>query len=628
VKEIILPVGLVAVIGCMLLPLPSFAVDCLLVVNLIFSVLLVVSTLYLSEPVKLSSLPTILLLATLYRLALNISTTRRILGVGDAGEMIEMFGSLLMQGEMFVGLVVFLVLTLVQFIVIAKGSERVAEVSARFTLDALPGKQMSIDADVRSGLLGVEEAKKKRDELQIESRFYGALDGAMKFVKGDAIAGIIITGVNILGGLAVGLAVKGMSLDIALQKYTLLTLGDGLLSQVPALLNSLAAGLVVTRVASSESSSLANEVLDQLVSTRPALFLSGFVALVLACVGVATIPFLLIGGTFFLLGFLSSPGDTESNISEENIFNPKIPSLVKIELPMESNIRSESPAVIQKAFAEVLQKFYEEHGLLFTPPELVLSEELTNSFQLSFRGMPSDQGCPWSDAAQESPEQALREVCSEYEALLNSYRVECIDDIFTRRLLDHLEEHAPELVTNTIPGVISLTQLTRILRLLVADGISIRNIDLILQAVAENAVRASEEKFLLEEVRIALKHTITAQVRTVQEGAEGATVAVVRIDPMLDMWLTECAQNQSVLTPEFLLKLEQDFSLAEDENPKPVVLTSRGSRAILQQCLQMRGVSLRVVAEEELLQRVTFIHKGYVKLSEEEANTLYGKLAA
>ncbi|MCI5065287.1 flagellar biosynthesis protein FlhA [bacterium] len=627
-KEIILPVGLVAVIGCMLLPLPSFAVDCLLVVNLIFSVLLVVSTLYLSEPVKLSSLPTILLLATLYRLALNISTTRRILGVGDAGEMIEMFGSLLMQGEMFVGLVVFLVLTLVQFIVIAKGSERVAEVSARFTLDALPGKQMSIDADVRSGLLGVEEAKKKRDELQIESRFYGALDGAMKFVKGDAIAGIIITGVNILGGLAVGLAVKGMSLDVALQKYTLLTLGDGLLSQVPALLNSLAAGLVVTRVASSESSSLANEVLDQLVSIRPALLLSGFVALLLAFVGVATVPFLLIGGTFFFLGFLSPPGGAESDLSEEKIFNPKIPSLVKIELPVGSNIRSEPPAAIQKAFAEVLQKFYDGDGLLFTPPELVLSEELTDAFQLSFRGLPSEQRHLWSDAALEAPEQALKEVCSAYEALLDSYRVECIDDIFTRRLLDNLEEQAPELVTNTIPGVISLTQLTRILRVLVADGISIRNIDLILQAVAENAVRAGEENFLLEEVRIALKHTISAQVSTTPEGGEGATVAVIRIDPMLDMWLAECSQNQSALTPEFLLKLERDFSSVEEENVTPIVITSRGSRALLQRCLQMRGVALRVVAEEELLPRVTQLQKGYVKLSEEEATTLYGKLAA
>ena len=166
--------------------------------------------------------------------------------------MIEMFGHLLMQGEIFVGLVVFLVISLVQFIVIAKGSERVAEVSARFTLDALPGKQMSIDADVRSGLIDLETAKRKREDLQVESRFYGALDGAMKFIKGDAIAGLVITAVNIIGGLLVGMVVRGMDVELAFQKYTLLTLGDGLLSQVPALLNSLAAGLIVTRVARGE----------------------------------------------------------------------------------------------------------------------------------------------------------------------------------------------------------------------------------------------------------------------------------------------------------------------------------------------------------------------------------------
>ncbi|MCB0320100.1 MAG: FHIPEP family type III secretion protein, partial [Bdellovibrionales bacterium] len=209
-KELILPVGLIAIIACMLLPLPSFVVDSLLVMNLLFAILLVVSSLYLTNPIRLSSLPTIILLATLYRLALNISTTRKILGSGDAGEMIDLFGQLLMQGEIVVGLVIFLVISLVQFIVIAKGAERVAEVSARFTLDALPGKQMAIDADVRSGLIDLDTAKRKREDLQVESRFYGALDGAMKFVKGDAIAGLVITAVNIVGGFGVGMLVRGM----------------------------------------------------------------------------------------------------------------------------------------------------------------------------------------------------------------------------------------------------------------------------------------------------------------------------------------------------------------------------------------------------------------------------------
>ena len=261
-RDIVMPVGLLLVVGCMIIPLPPAVLDILLCSNLLFALLLVISALHIRDPLKLATLPSLLLMATLFRLSLNLATTRAVLGSGHAGKAVEAFGSVVIQGSVAVGFVLFLLITLIQFIVVAKGAERVAEVAARFTLDALPGKQMAIDAELRSGLLDSETARRKRLEVQMESRFYGALDGAMKFVKGDAIAGIVITFVNICGGLLIGLLVHELEFDVALRRYTVLTIGDGLLSQIPSLLNSIAAGLIVTRVQVDESSTLSSDLIS------------------------------------------------------------------------------------------------------------------------------------------------------------------------------------------------------------------------------------------------------------------------------------------------------------------------------------------------------------------------------
>jgi type III secretory pathway component EscV len=259
-QEVLVPVGLLLILGCMLVPLPPLLLDILLCSNLLFALLLVVGALHIKDPLKLSTLPSLLLMATLVRLSLNLATTRAVLSTGHAGQAVEAFGAVVTQGSLVVGCILFLLITLIQFIVVAKGAERVAEVSARFTLDALPGKQMAIDAEIRSGLLDPEGARRKRSEVQSESRFYGALDGAMKFVKGDAVAGLVVTFVNIAGGLLVGLLIHGLDLEVALRRYTLLTIGDGLLSQVPSLLNAVAAGLIVTRVQVDELSSLSGDL--------------------------------------------------------------------------------------------------------------------------------------------------------------------------------------------------------------------------------------------------------------------------------------------------------------------------------------------------------------------------------
>ena len=249
-------VSLVAVmVGLMIVPLPTFLLDIFLTINITVAVTILMVSIYISSPTQIASFPTLLLITTLYRLSLDISATRLILLKADAGEVIRSFGMFVVSGNFVVGAVIFLIITLVQFIVITKGAERVAEVSARFTLDAMPGKQMSIDADLRAGIIDFQQARARREGLSRESQFYGAMDGAMKFVKGDAIAGIVITLINIVGGLIIGVAMNDMSVVDAVQTYSILTIGNGLVSQIPALLISISAGMVVTRVASETKDS-------------------------------------------------------------------------------------------------------------------------------------------------------------------------------------------------------------------------------------------------------------------------------------------------------------------------------------------------------------------------------------
>jgi type III secretion protein V len=295
----------VLIVGMMIVPLPTPLLDVLLTANIGIAVLLLLVAMYVPDALSFTSFPTLLLVTTLFRLGLNVSSTRLVLSRADAGEVIRAFGRFVVQGNYVVGGVVFAILTLVQFLVIAKGSERVAEVGARFTLDAMPGKQMAIDAELRTGAIGQDDARRRRRTLQRESQFYGAMDGAMKFVKGDAVAGIIITVINIVGGLAIGVMMRGMAVGEALRLYALLTIGDGLLSQIPSLLISTAAGLVVTRVASEdEDSSLGAEVGSQIFGNPRALAIaSGFLVVLGLMPGLPTVPFFTLAVAFGVLGF-------------------------------------------------------------------------------------------------------------------------------------------------------------------------------------------------------------------------------------------------------------------------------------------------------------------------------------
>ncbi|MFT0891566.1 type III secretion system export apparatus subunit SctV [Pseudochelatococcus sp. G4_1912] len=303
-SDLVLAFLLVAIVFMMILPLPTDLIDMLIGLNLALAAILLMASMYIKDVVQLSSFPSILLLTTLFRLALSISTTRLILIQADAGHIVEAFGEFVVGGNLVVGLVVFLILTIVNFMVITKGSERVAEVSARFSLDSMPGKQMSIDSDMRAGMIELDEAKRRRNKLEKESQLYGAMDGAMKFVKGDAVAGLIITAINLIGGICIGVLQRGMPMNEAMSRYSLLTIGDGLVQQIPALFVSITAGFIVTRVSSDENSDLGSDIVSQLGSEPRALLITAGILGIFAIVpGFPTVVFTLLAGATGLAGF-------------------------------------------------------------------------------------------------------------------------------------------------------------------------------------------------------------------------------------------------------------------------------------------------------------------------------------
>lgn len=584
VRDLVVPIGVLGILVSMIVPLSPEVLDLLLVANLLGALLLLVSTLAISEPLKLSALPTILLLATLLRLALNVSTTRLILGTGDAGEAVEAFGHIVIQGNVVVGAVVFLVITLIQFIVIAKGSERVAEVSARFTLDALPGKQMSIDADVRAGLIDFESARQKRQELQIESRFYGALDGAMKFIKGDAIAGIVITVVNIIGGLAIGMFSRGLSASEAASLYTILTVGDGLLSQIPALLNALAAGMVVTRVTRGDGAPLARELLSQLGQLRHVKVLVGVVAVGFGCVpGMPTLPFIALAIVFFV-GAISGggPSDRAAGTTVQR-FVPKIPPLWEISLPPRNGEARTNVDWVRELEA-ARQRIYGRTGLILLAPEVTF-DEARPGWRINLRGFAVATG---GEAGDERNPIEVFEQCAE------RYAVECVDDILTRRTLDYFDSLAPELVAAVVPGIVTVTQVTEVLKGLVREGISIRNFDTILQAIAESGARAVGDRALLQEVRLALARVITARYA----GEDGLIVGLT-VDPVLDIAFGKIEREGAPVDLALVDRLVKGVQ-SLDGGGAAVVVTSKLARAVARDCLRARGIPNPVVAYEEI----------------------------
>lgn len=580
------------VVACILVPLPPFVLDILLVFNLIFALSLLILALSIPEPLRLSSLPSLLLLSTLYRLALNICTTRLILSSGNPGLTVEAFGTFVIKGNIAVGIVIFLIITIVQFLVVAKGAERVAEVSARFSLDALPGRQMAIDADVRAGVCDFETARQKRQELQTESRFYGALDGAMKFVKGDALAGIVIIIINSLGGLVCGLVFHNLDPRAAVLKYSVLTIGDGLISQIPSLLNSIAAGLVVTRVARGDEISLAEEVLSQLRQLKRVQVIPGIVGLLAAFApGLPFWPFIATGCLLCISGGFSGPAPgARAGGKQEYRFRPKVPALLRVEVDKDLITKLPSPVEIERRLENFRQELFERYGLLLLPPEFAQANRDGLSFRIAIRGVKA--GGPFE--IQEG-EDVIEKILNALRMLVSARVEELIDDIGTRRLLDYFDSDFPELISNVVPSIVSVTRLTELLKKLAAENVPFRNLDMILQAVGESASKVNNERLMLEEVRVGLRRIICAPFME-----ETAVVSAYTLDPLIDLSFARAETERTPVNVDHVGLIASVLQHAASEGP-PTLVVSKRARLLLRECLVLHGCNANVLAFEELV---------------------------
>lgn len=592
-KNLILPLSVLAMFASMLLPLPSAILDILLVANLILSLLLLISALYITKPLKLSALPTLLLLATLFRLSLNVSTTRMILGSNAVSKTIEAFGKVVIQGNLVVGIVVFLVITLVQFIVIAKGSERVAEVSARFTLDAMPGKQMSIDADVRAGLIDFKMAKEKREELQTESRFYGALDGAMKFVKGDAIAGLVITAINILGGFAVGIFINKMDFQSAITKYTLLTIGDGLLAQIPAFLNSLAAGMIITRVSDGKTS-LASQIPEQLGQLKESKIIITIISFLLAILpGMPFVPFLIMGCVFFL-SFAVTKNNNQAISNENKILNfiPKIEPVFSIDFNSMFLKDLQNINLLKLRIEEFKKYAFDKWGIILMPPSIGTNDNI-DKYEVKIKGLNVNV-----DKNFDLKDGGIKFIDSLKVALDNNI-LELIDDNETKRLLDFYEATYQDLISRVVPDIISVTKLTTILRNLIQEDISIKYFDMILQGIAEIDKDKFDFQYALSNVRISLKRVISLKYAN-----SDFKLSVILLDPVIDLEFMKAAKEIDIVSDESynsIIKFLKDKDLSQK-----VLLTSKDARYGVYEFLTLQNINIPVLAHEEIIKDVKF----------------------
>ena len=576
---------LLAAVALMILPMPTALVDGLLALNITLAILMLVMAVRVADSLRISALPTLLLCATLFRLALNVSTTRLILLHGDAGELVAGFGRFVAGDNPLVGGVIFLILTLVQFIVIAKGSERVAEVSARFALDGMPGKQMGIDAELRAGSLDADQARQRRSALEQEAQFQGAMDGAMKFVKGDAVAGLAITLINLVGGLLVACWQRGLSLDEALSRITILTVGDGLASQIPALLVATAAGLVVTRVRNDSNSGLGLQLASCLRQQPEVLLVSGVALGAMALMPGMPWWAFSAASLFCLAAGIWSLSKTDKPVGRDPGEKASSEDVLVLRLPSDWT----ADAALAVRLEDMRVALVEELGLSL--PNLGLDTNPgPGDWTLELEGVPLARGQDKAAVLSEV-ELALRGAISRFMGVQ-----ECQD------ILDRLEGVAPALVREVVPRLVPPVLLAEVLARLLEEGVSIKPMRVILGALAEWARSEADPCILAERVREKMRDLITHSL------APQGTLEALLLDPELERRLEEALQasgqgTQLLMSPEevsgILRGLERVLS-EQAEIKTAVVLTRPELRRAFWRLASDRCRSLRVVSYLEL----------------------------
>jgi type III secretion protein V len=588
------------VVAMMVVPLPTGLLDVLIASNLALSTLLLLVALSVRDGLGFTAMPTLLLMTTLYRLALNVSSTRLILLQADAGDIIAAFGEFVVRGDYAVGAAVFLVLTIVQYVVVARGAERVAEVGARFSLDALPGKQMAIDADVRSGALSQARARERRQALEQESRFYGAMDGAMKFVKGDAIAGIAIAFVSFTAGSAIGALRDGLPLAQSLQLYGLLTIGDALVSQIPSLLVATSAGLVVTRVASNdEQSSLGSDLARQLLGNPRVLWTGALLfALLMVVPGLPAAPFAMLAGVLGLIGVQAKARGARRDALPLALSEP---DALHVELSPELARELQSGGALDAALDGAVVRAREALGI---PLRAITArgrgELAARDYRIVLAGAVVDRGAAPVSEATAAIAASVQRALHRHAALLLG-----VDE--TQALLDRAAQHSPVLVQHVVPETLSLRALTQLLQRLLAEGVNLKPLRPVLEAIAAEASQGSQAAqgaALVERVRARLCRQIT------ERHAPTGTLAAHAIDPMIEEALRDAVQGSGdgaylALAPDLATEIVASVRRALErssarEPQRPVLLTQPDVRRWLRSLLEHELPDVAVLSYAEL----------------------------
>jgi len=655
-SQMAMPIGVVFIVAMLVVPVPRQLLDLLIACNITGAIVIVLVSMYVRRPLDFSSFPSILLVATLFRLALNISATRLVLSKGDAGSVIHSFGHFVIGGSLVIGLVIFMILLVIQFIVITNGAGRVAEVGARFTLDAMPGKQMAIDADLNAGMISEQDARKRRREIAAEADFYGAMDGATRFVKGDAIAAIVITIINLVGGFAIGVLMQHVPMSEAITRYSLLSVGDGLVSQIPALLLSVATGLIVTR---SDDDELGAVVATQITGQRRAIMIAGFSAIVICLVpGLPKLPFLVVGGALLIVAFRLPKGGEEAEAPEltpeeaaaQAVTDGEESLLVELRVdPLELLLAPDLITLVDGPGADLLDRvkalrrtLAAELGIVLPPVRTRDSVNLPastyginiNGVELTrgtapggmllaigdgLEGLPGRAGNEpvfglagkWIPQELRGQAELLGATVVDRSSLIITHLSEAVRQHASRLLgreevaaaTRALKRSHPTVVEDLTPALLTLGEIQRVLHALLDEGVSIRDLVRIYEALSVAAKGGTDPDRLIEAARAAVAPAITAHFAT-----DGQLDALT-LDPRLQQTLLESVRPaeggaQLVLEPGLAEALVNSVAERYREQTlrgnKPVLVAAAQIRMPLRRLVRLSVPNLPVLSYPEL----------------------------
>ena len=645
----------------LIVPIPTGLLDILILFNISIALIILFNALFSREALNMSSFPTLLLMTTLFRISLNVSSTRNILLSGYAGKVVETFGQFVGGGNLVVGIVVFLILILIQFIVINKGSERVSEVTARFTLDAMPGKQMAIDADLNTGAINDEQAKERRQKIQDESTFFGAMDGATKYVKGDATAGLVITMINFVGGLILGVVMQGMDMNEALQKYSILTIGDGLVSQIPSLLISLSTGILVTKV--SKESDLGNVLIKQLFAIPKVLYIVG---ITMAFLGIATpLPTLLC--IIYAVIFIVAGRAIEASIETENIeeeVDEEEQSAEEIRRPENVvSLLQVDPIELEFGYGIIPLADVNQGGDLLdrvvmirrqialelgcVVPMIRLRDNIQlnpNQYVIKIKGVPVSEGeilfdhymamnpgyveeeitgiptfepsfhlpAIWITESQRERAESLGYTVVDPPSIIATHLTEVIrghlDELLTRQdvqnLINNIQENNTTLISELIPKLLNVGEIQKVLQNLLHEGISIRDLVTIFETLADYAPTTRDTDVLTEYVRQSLKRAISNKYFPANE-----MTSVVTLDPKIEQEIMNSVKQTEQgafinlapeRTQEILNSVKEEMDKMEELGKNPIIVTSPIVRMYFKKITSEQFQDLIVISYNEI----------------------------